>query len=110
MTKYLESLARLRKLRLRGIAPGHGDVIDESRARIDEYVAHRKQREQQVLRYLKKHESAKVKDIVAALYGDTALAPELVEAAGWQVHAHLLKLRAEGKVTGSSAKSAWTAA
>ena len=33
--------------------------------------------------------------------------PGLVEAAGWQVHAHLLKLKADGKVTGTSVKSAW---
>ena len=26
---------------------------------------------------------------------------------GWQVHAHLLKLKSEGKVTGTSVKSAW---
>jgi hypothetical protein len=30
-----------------------------------------------------------------------------VEAAGWPVHSHLLKLKAEGKVTGTSVKSAW---
>ena len=110
MTKYLESLARLRKLRVSRIAPGHGDVIEEPRARIDEYIAHRKQREQQILRYVKKHELAKVKEIVAALYGDADLPPPLVEAAGWQVHAHLVRLKADGKVTGSSARGDWSAA
>jgi glyoxylase-like metal-dependent hydrolase (beta-lactamase superfamily II) len=110
MTKYLESLARLRKLRVSRIAPGHGDVIEDPRARIDEYVAHRKAREQQILRFVKKHDSVRVKEIVAALYGDDDLPPELVEAAGWQVHAHLVRLKADRKVTGSSARGAWAPA
>ena len=47
-----------------------------------------------------------IKEVVAALYTDT---PDgLLEMAGRQVHAHLLKLKAEGKVTGASAKSAWS--
>ena len=50
---------------------------------------------------------ARIPDIVDALYADQDLHPKLVEAAGWQVHAHLLKLKAEGKVTGTSVKSAW---
>ena len=44
-------------------------------------------------------------DIVARIYADTP--PELQEWAGRQVHAHLLKLKAEGKVEGGSVKSAW---
>ena len=72
---------------------------------LDEYVAHRKQRERQIMRLLAKG-PAKIKDVVAALYTDT---PEgLLDMAGRQVHAHLLKLKAEGKVTGTTAKSAWS--
>ncbi|MEX2256413.1 MAG: MBL fold metallo-hydrolase [Acidimicrobiia bacterium] len=110
MTAYLDSLQRLRKLRVSRIAPGHGDVIEEPRARIDEYLAHRRQREQQILRFVKKEGPAKIGDIVAALYGGQDLPPELVDAAGWQVHAHLVRLKAEGKVTGASARAAWTPA
>ncbi|HZP27882.1 MAG TPA: MBL fold metallo-hydrolase, partial [Acidimicrobiia bacterium] len=106
MAVYLKTLERLKKQRLTRICPGHGDVIEEPKTRLEEYIAHRKQREQQVLKLVKKG-PAKVADIVAALYGDTDLPEQLVEAAGWQVHAHLLKLKAEGKVVGTSAKSAW---
>jgi hypothetical protein len=81
-------------------------VIDEPRARIQEYVSHRRDRERQVLRVLKAG-PARVSDIVTTLYGDQDLHPKLVEAANKQVHAHLLKLKAEGKVTGTSVKSAW---
>ena len=42
----------------------------------------------------------------AQLYTDT---PEgLIEMAQRQTHAHLLKLKAEGKVEGSSVKAAWS--
>jgi glyoxylase-like metal-dependent hydrolase (beta-lactamase superfamily II) len=106
MATYLATLARLEKLRVSRICPGHGDVIDEPRARIQEYIAHRRDRERQVLKVLKAG-PARVADIVTTLYGDQDLHPKLVEAAGWQIHAHLLKLKAEGKVAGSSVKSAW---
>jgi glyoxylase-like metal-dependent hydrolase (beta-lactamase superfamily II) len=107
MAAYVETLERLRKLRLSRIAPGHGDVIDEPRARLDEYIAHRKAREQQVLRLLKRKGPLKVAEIVDVIYADDELPAALLEAAGSQVHAHLVKLKAEGKVAGTSAKSAW---
>jgi hypothetical protein len=42
---------------------------------------------------------------VARIYTDTP--PELHDWAARQVHAHLLKLKAEGKAEGGSVKSAW---
>jgi hydroxyacylglutathione hydrolase len=106
MVQYLASLERLRKLkRVAKICPGHGDVMEDPAAVLDEYVAHRKLRERQIMRYLAKG-PAKITDVVAALYTDT---PEgLLEMAGRQVHAHLIKLKGEGKVAGAGAKSAWT--
>jgi glyoxylase-like metal-dependent hydrolase (beta-lactamase superfamily II) len=110
MAVYMKTLERLRKLRLRGIAPGHGDVIEEPKVRLDDYISHRRQREQQVLRLLKKRDGAKVAELVGDIYGNDGLPPELIEAAGWQVHAHLIKLKADGKVTGTTAKAAWKVA
>lgn len=107
MTVYLKTLERLRKLRLSRLAPGHGDVIEEPKVRIDDYLAHRRQREQQILKLLKKRGQAKPADLVTDIYGDADLPAELVEAARWQVHAHLVKLKADGKVTGTSAKGLW---
>jgi glyoxylase-like metal-dependent hydrolase (beta-lactamase superfamily II) len=106
MIDYLASLERLRKIkRLARIAPGHGDVIEDPKAWLDEYVAHRKMRERQIVKILKQG-SARIPEIVDQLYTDT---PEgLIEMAQRQVHAHLLKLKVEGKVQGSSVKAAWT--
>jgi glyoxylase-like metal-dependent hydrolase (beta-lactamase superfamily II) len=106
MAVYLDTLTRLEKLRLSRLCPGHGDVIDEPRARIQEYVTHRLDRERQVLKVLKAG-PVRISDLVETLYGDQELHPKLIEAAGWQMHAHLLKLKAEGKVSGTSVKSTW---
>ena len=79
MAKYIATLERLKKMRLAKIAPGHGDVIEEPKARIDEYLQHRLAREKQILAILKKG-PARIKDIVATLYPDT---PEpLIDVAG----------------------------
>lgn len=104
MALYLASLEKLKKRRVSRICPGHGDVIDEPKAKIDEYIKHRKARERQILKVLNDG-PAKISDIVARLYKDTP--DSLQEWASKQVHAHLLKLRGEGKVEGGSVKSAW---
>ncbi len=107
MTQYMATLTRLRKLRLRSIAPGHGELIEEPRARIDEYLQHRRQREQQVLTLVSAGPTT-VKRILAALYVDTP--PALQPVAAKQIYSHLKKLRAEGKVTGRDARGSWAAA
>ena len=106
MIEYLASLERLRKLkRIARIAPGHGDVIADPKAHLDEYAAHRKMRERQIVKILKEN-PARIPAIVERLYTET---PDgLLEMAQRQVHAHLLKLKVEGKVTGTSVKGAWT--
>jgi glyoxylase-like metal-dependent hydrolase (beta-lactamase superfamily II) len=106
MVEYLASLERLRKLkRVSKICPGHGDVIEDATATLDEYVAHRKMRERQILKLLKA-KPATIPKIVSTLYTDTP--GGLLEMAQRQVHAHLLKLKAEGKVSGSGLKTSWT--
>jgi len=107
MAVYLESLAKVRALRLRSIAPGHGHLIEDPRAAIDEYVEHRKAREQQILDLLVASGTAKIDDLVEVIYVDVD--PELHPVARRTVHAHLLKLAKEGKVKGRSIDGKWTA-
>lgn len=108
MAAYMESLERLRKLRrVARICPGHGEVIEDVAGVLTEYVEHRKQREQQILRALRGG-PAHIPEIVARIYQGT-IPDELLEMAGHQVHAHLVKLRGEGKVEGRNADSAWKA-
>ena len=106
MTAYLATLARIERMRLTRICPGHGDVIDEP-ARSSRTTSRTARIASGRCSSVLKAGPSRIVDIVGALYRDRELHPNLVEAAGWQVHAHLLKLKAEGKVTGTSVKSAW---
>jgi glyoxylase-like metal-dependent hydrolase (beta-lactamase superfamily II) len=97
MAQYIESLERVRGLRppLRSIAPGHGHLIDQPRAVLDWYIAHRLEREQQVLKTLGDAGSATTEEIVESVYTDVD--PELHPVARWSVWAHLRKLANEGR-------------
>lgn len=104
MIAYLASLERLRKRRLSRLCPGHGDVIDDARGTIERTIAHRHQREAQILEALDDG-PASVADLVARIYVDVAVV--LHPMAGRTVYAHLLKLQFEGRASGSDASSPW---
>ena len=106
MAEYMATLERLRAMRIRSIAPGHGELIEEPRQRIDAYLKHRKDREMQVLGLVRKGPTT-VKAMVATLYVDTP--KPLLPVAAKQLYSHLKKLRNEDKVTGRDERSTWTA-
>jgi len=95
MGEYLDGLRRLRALGLERILPGHGPVVDDPDARLDEYVAHRLERERRIVAAL----DAGLRDedeLVAAAWDSV---PEgLRLPARWTLQAHLEKLRAEGRM------------
>ena len=107
MAAYLQSLERLRKRRLTRLCPGHGDVLEEPKAILAEYVAHRIERENQILEALGTGPS-KITDLVAKIYVDTPEA--LHDMAARSVLAHLQKLKGEGRVSGRDVNSAWKVA
>src|SRR3954468_24365461 len=90
---YLDSLKRMRDLAPRRLLPGHGPIVDDPIALIDEYIAHREQREQQILKAILDG-ARTVPDIVRLVY--SALPESLSAAASESVRAHLVKLRDEG--------------
>jgi glyoxylase-like metal-dependent hydrolase (beta-lactamase superfamily II) len=99
MAAYLDSLERLRSMRppLRAIAPGHGHLIEDPKAKLTEYIEHRLERERQVLDTLDELGGAATPaQLVGRIYVD--LVEELVPRARQTVHAHLRKLAAEGTV------------
>ena len=106
MAAYLDSLAAVRSLRMRSIAPGHGHLIDEPRAAVDAYIEHRHARETQIYDLLAASGTSKIDDLVEVIYVDVV--PELHPAARRTVHAHLLKLAKEGKVKGRSIDGKWS--
>ncbi len=95
LAAYLRSLERLLAEAPGAIYPAHGPRIPDGRAKIREYIAHRLEREAQILAALRDgvgRVGAMVKRIYAAY-------PEALHAAAAQsVLAHLSKLEAEGTV------------
>lgn len=110
MAAYLASLDRLKGLRprLRSIAPGHGHVIDDPQRVIDEYVAHRLDRERQVIDTLRARGTATIPELVGDIYVDVPV--EMHGWAGYSVWAHLRKLAGEGLATGDGLDDTWSAA
>jgi len=95
MGDYLRSLHTLRARQPRRIYPAHGPVRDDAIALIDEYIAHRLQREQQVLDALQAGATTTA-EIRERIYKD--LDPALHKAAEIQIEAHWLKLREENRI------------
>jgi glyoxylase-like metal-dependent hydrolase (beta-lactamase superfamily II) len=106
MAAYLAQLERLKawRPRLRSIAPGHGYLIEQPIAKIDEYLDHRRMREQQVLDCVQAGTKT-VEAVVEKLYPD--LVEELIPMAQGTVEAHLLKLKDEKRV--KRARRSWSA-
>ena len=94
MADYLRSLAKLRALKPRRIFPAHGPTRDDAAALIDEYIAHRLAREQQIADALARGAKT-TRDLRELIYPD--LDARLHGAAEIQIEAHLIKLRAEGR-------------
>ncbi len=95
MGDYLRSLHKLRAKQPRRIHPAHGPTRDDAVALIDEYIAHRLEREQQVLDAIAAG-AATAAEMRARIYPD--LDERLHGAAEIQITAHLIKLREEGRV------------
>lgn len=105
MAAYLDSLERLKHEPIEAIAPGHGGVLRPPGAVLDAVIAHRREREAQILEILEAGER-RIGEMVAELYSEVPAA--LHPVAAYQVYAHLLKLRAEGRVAGGDMDSVWS--
>jgi glyoxylase-like metal-dependent hydrolase (beta-lactamase superfamily II) len=92
---YLRSLARLRQRDLDVLLPGHGPPVHYPKAKIDEYLAHRLERERRLLRALDQGKRS-VDELLDEAWSDapTRLRP----AATVTLAAHLDKLADEGRL------------
>jgi glyoxylase-like metal-dependent hydrolase (beta-lactamase superfamily II) len=97
MAAYLRSLRAMLDLRPRTIYPGHGPVVFDGGRRLEQYLAHRAAREEQVVAALEAGRSTPA-DIVPQVYG-SEIPPSMHPVAARSVLAHLLKLEREGRVS-----------
>lgn len=105
MAIYLDSLRKVRGLRLRAIAPGHGHLIREPREYIDFYLDHRAQREQKVADTLTRIGPATIAQLVAEAYDDVPTEKHwIAEKSMW---AQLIKMVDEGVAVGDDPEGIW---
>lgn len=95
MRDYINSLRVLLMHQPKRIFPGHGPTRDDACAVIEQYIAHRLEREQQVLDSLAAGATSAA-SIRERIYPD--LDPRLRGAAEIQINAHLAKLKDEGRI------------
>ena len=95
LAAYLDSLERLRAADLELLYPGHGPLIEDPAAKIDEYLEHRLMRERRLLAELEKGERSRAR-LLALVWDDVP--DELRPAAAVVMQAHLEKLEAEGRL------------
>ncbi len=101
MGAYLDSLQGLLSLDVVRIAPGHGHLIDAPLDEVRRLIAHRLKREQKVVDAFAVKNPATLDELVPVVYADTPV--KLHAAAKRSLHAHLLKLQAEGRAVADGA-------
>ncbi len=95
LLEYMQSLARLQQERPGRIYPAHGPCIEDGAGKLAEYVAHREEREAQILEALGRGD-APIRTVVKRVYTDVP--EQLHAAAGHSVASHLRKLERQGRV------------
>ncbi|HEX8854358.1 MAG TPA: MBL fold metallo-hydrolase [Thermoleophilaceae bacterium] len=99
LTAYMYALRLLRSLDLELLCPGHGPVVRDPAAKLDEYIAHRMEREEKLIAALDGG-ARSVDELLAQAWDDVP--PQLMEhvrpAAEATLAAHLEKLASEGRL------------
>lgn len=95
LAAYLDSLRRLRGLDLAVLCPGHGPVVWDPAAKLDEYLEHRLDRERRLLAGLEAGARA-TGDLLDAAWDEVP--DHLRGAAAVTLEAHLEKLEGEGRL------------
>jgi glyoxylase-like metal-dependent hydrolase (beta-lactamase superfamily II) len=95
LSAYLDSLRRLRSLDLEVLCPGHGPYVWDPAAKLDEYIAHRLDRERRLVEALDSGLRSD-EELLDAAWPEVPA--ELRPAAALTLGAHLEKLRSEGRL------------
>jgi glyoxylase-like metal-dependent hydrolase (beta-lactamase superfamily II) len=104
LSGYLAALERLQEMELVALCPGHGPVVDDPRAKITEYLEHRRDRERRVVAALEAGRRS-VDELLDEVWSD---APAVLRpAAAVTLAAHLDKLEEEGRLPDGVGRPKW---
>jgi glyoxylase-like metal-dependent hydrolase (beta-lactamase superfamily II) len=95
LREYLAGLERLRTHSLRFLCPGHGPVVADPAAKLEEYISHRLDRESRLVAALDRG-ARSVDEMLDDAWADAPA--HLRPAATWTLTAHLDKLEQEGRL------------
>jgi len=95
LASYLDGLRRLRDRDLELILPGHGPVVDEPAAKLDQYISHRLDRERRLINALQNGRRT-VDELLDDVWDDAPV--QLRPLAKVTLAAHLDKLADEGRL------------
>jgi glyoxylase-like metal-dependent hydrolase (beta-lactamase superfamily II) len=102
MAVYLASLRMLQREDIACLAPGHGFLMTNAQEVVERLLIHRRDRENKVLKSLRDLGTATLQDLLPSVYSDVPAGVHSV--ASRSLLAHLIKLKAEGRVTESEAR------
>ncbi|XP_017474855.1 PREDICTED: beta-lactamase-like protein 2 homolog [Rhagoletis zephyria] len=96
--EYMKSLHKILDMKPAVIYPGHGNIIEQPVDKIQYYIDHRNQREDQIMDFFSRNSNKPLQamDVVHDVYKETP--EQLWPAAAYNVGHHLEKLQREGKL------------
>ncbi len=89
ISQFIHSCKEINKLQCQKFYPGHGHPVENPNGRIAELIEHRKERELEILNFLKSKE-ATISQITKSVYLN--IDKELLSVASRNVRAHLIDL------------------
>ncbi len=105
MKAYIESLQLLLRYSLKWIAPGHGELMEDSRAVVEWLVNHRLKRENKVIASLQQVGRTSLDQLVKVVYDDVDTS--LHKMAKLSLSAHLIKLNQENRALHHPGDDSW---
>lgn len=105
MGAYLRALEALLALDIEWLAPGHGFLVGRPHDVLRALIAHRLRREAKVVDALRAADSAAIEALLPVVYDDVPAA--LHALARRSLHAHLLKLAADGRAIDAGGRWHW---
>lgn len=107
LSEYLDGLRRLAGYSLEVLCPGHGPLVEDPKDKLEEYRAHRLDRERRLIGALERGRRS-VDELLGDAWSDVPAA--LRPAAAWTLAAHLDKLDEEGRLPAGVERPEWDSA